>query len=145
MGYKEVESSFATFWTPEKKGDAIEGAYLGDELVDGGIGSEPFLSYRLRKADGSVWGFSGGMLGSKMDQIPAGATVKVVYEGTIKVGKRGLTARDYKVLVDDSATLLDPNSPESIAARKAAKARASAALNGNNANVEAAAADDIPF
>lgn len=145
MGFNEVESSFATPWTPDKKGDRIEGHFLGQELVDGGMNEKPYLSYRLRKKDNSVWAVAGGMLGSKMDQVPTGALISVEFLGMIKL-KTGFSARDYKVGVDDSVTLLDPNSPEAITERRLAKVRLEAANNG--AVVAAAAAtveDNIPF
>jgi len=139
MAWKKVESLFATPWTPEKKGDALEGIYLGTEEIDSNQSNGSFTSYRIQRKDGAIFGATGALLENTMGQIPAGSLVRIVYEGTVKL-KSGRTGKDFTVMVDDSVNLLDPIT---VLATARAEARAHANANNGSANVS----DDVapPF
>lgn len=107
MGFKEVESSFATPWSPEKKGEQLIGTYAGSEEVPAGRGTgELFTSWRFRNSEGRYIGISGAMLKSKMNQIAEGTIVRVTFKGKFKT-TNGL-AKDYLIEVDERVELLDP-------------------------------------
>ena len=110
MAKKEVTTLFATPWKPTNKNDRIEGAYLGLEMIPSkqGNDSDSFVSYRLRKADGTIWGIAGAMLDDKLGQIPVGTGVEIVFLGMTKLPS-GRSAKDFKVLVDETVQLIDPH------------------------------------
>lgn len=111
MGFKEVQSSFATPFVPKQVNDSIEGIYCGTDEVPTNVGEqESFLSYRiLCDNDGheEMMGVSGAMLASKFDQIPLNARVRVTYLGLQKM-KSGMNAKNWKVEVDENAKLTRP-------------------------------------
>lgn len=122
MGFKKVESSFAKPWAP-KVGEFIVGVYKGKENVPSPPQrakkpGETFISYRIGDLEQETLdeegnkvrtiGVSGAMLGSKFNQIPKGARIKLTYAGTQKTGKGD--AKMFDVEVDDNVTLLDPDS-----------------------------------
>lgn len=103
--WKTVDSSFATPWIPKKPGDALEGIYLGCEEIPSSRG-DTFTSYRVRGADKQVWGVSGGMLRSRLDQVAVGTEVQVVFSGMVATSQG--EAKDYKVNVPEGTSLMDP-------------------------------------
>lgn len=107
MGFKEVQSSFATPFVPKSVNDAIEGIYHGTDEVPTNVGDQQsFTSYRILVNE-EMMGVSGAMLASKFDQVPRGALVRVTYLGMVKM-KSGMSAKDWKVEVEESTKLSRP-------------------------------------
>lgn len=122
MAFKEVQSSFAEPWKPADKElkhpTTLIGRFAGKEMVPSPQKpGEFFESYRVSVRDAkdpkkkTTYGVSGAFLKSKLNQVPAGALVKLVYVGLDeKNRKKGFNApKDIKVYVDDNIDLLDPD------------------------------------
>lgn len=120
---REVASSAPLPWKPRKKGESIEGVFVGTATVGGTKKKgEDFKSHRIRltqpvtsqfgdamqsKKAGEVVALSGAMLDSRFDQIPTDAGVLVTFVGMYTTD-RG-EGRDFKVQVEDGVKLLDPH------------------------------------
>lgn len=119
---RTVQSSVPLPWKPQKKGERIEGEFLGTATVAGKKGNGDFNSHRIRltesvkamfgdtvreKKAGDVIAVSGAMLDSRFDQIPTGAGVEVTFKGMYTTDRGD--GRDYEVRVADGVDLLDPN------------------------------------
>lgn len=126
--YTKVESSLPAPWSPVVKGEQIEGQFLGALVLKAkprkGQPAGTFESYRFRltepvesifgpkgspkskKVPGDVIAVSGGMLSSRMDQVPTGADCRVTYNGMITT--QNGEAKDWQVEVAENTDLLDP-------------------------------------
>lgn len=83
MGYKKIEQEIFRF---EKKGDSLEGAYLGFEkgtLFDNNV-------YKLKTSEGKNIVFFGSViLNSLMSKITEGTKIKIVLTGFKENKKKG--------------------------------------------------------
>lgn len=97
-GWTEHSSDFEK-WVAGKKGDSIEGRYLGSkELESQDDASKTWTLYRLKTEDGRTLGFSGSNFSDSMAEVQVGHLVRVTYLGEKDLGKPGRSPmKSYKV------------------------------------------------
>lgn len=126
-----IESSLPSPWCPESAGEFIDVEYLATEEIpspqrDRSKKEDPgtFTSYRGRlvsdqegmfgapeakrcvKKEGEIVSFSGGFLGTIMNQVPVGGVIRVRFEGRKK--HKGNDAKMYTVFPSADTKLIDP-------------------------------------
>lgn len=96
--WNDVEDVYAQPWKDFKKGDSIEGIFMGSEEVRAGPNEKPFMSHHVKKEDGQLVGVSGATLDKRMVRLSKGSKVKVTFDGT-QPSKRGTPMKLFKVQV----------------------------------------------
>ncbi len=91
VGWTTVETGI---WSPEKKGDKMEGKYIGTE--EGTVHGRPTVAHLFMVGDGviKVWGRA--QLNTKLDSIPIGSDVRLEYVGKVDTAS-GNKVIDWKV------------------------------------------------
>ena len=94
-GWKEIDTPPSPFWVPQEKGEEIEGSFQG--FRDGEYGKNGVI-----KTDRDTYRYlpSNVLLNSKLEQIPEGTWIKVVYQGFTKLPS-GRRAKDFRVYVKE--------------------------------------------
>lgn len=112
--FQEVKADFGTPWKPEKKGDILEGKYMGFDVIPSQRGqSKSFKSFRI-KPDGSneVYGVAGATLERKLFQVPKGTFVRITYQGQITTANG--QAHDFKIECEQGVKLLEHVSSDGL-------------------------------
>lgn len=94
MVFKEVGTELPEVWTPEKKGDFIQGIFL-KRKTDVGKNKANIYTLDLNGTKKSVWGST--VLDDKMDEVSEGDTIRITFEGF----DESKTYHKYKVEKDD--------------------------------------------
>jgi hypothetical protein len=123
---KRVESSIGVDpWKPTKKGEILEGTYLGAKLMPPDVGGkgQAFFSFHFRKPpdkehpDGERVCVASAMLNSKMNQVPKGTYCWLTYLGKVTVGKGESNSFDLEL--EEGAEILDEDDCPPLDAREA--------------------------
>jgi hypothetical protein len=93
MNWKETTPDFKQF---EAKGETLEGELLGFNIIQ--IKGVNVRRWQLRRlSDGIAVGFLGGVsLDATLDAVPVGTTIKLEYEGKVKLGS-GYHVKKFKL------------------------------------------------
>lgn len=106
-GWKETTPDFKQF---EEKGETLEGELLGFNIIQ--IKGVNVRRWQLRRlSDGIAVGFLGGVsLDATLDAVPVGTTIKLEYEGKVKLGS-GYHVKKFKLyeMAEDAS---DKESPK---------------------------------
>lgn len=107
MAFKEVQSgsNIKSYW-PKKAaerqvGDSVEGYYRGSIERPGFSGGTDIL-YLIETKDGMTGVNANASISRKIEQVPEGTLVKIVFNGKQRNPKTGREYNDFSVLMDDS-------------------------------------------
>lgn len=106
MAFKEVQtgSNIKQYWPKKaaerKKGDSIEGVYQSKMERPGFAGGTDVL-YLLETKDGIAAVNSNASIARKMEQVPEGTRVRIIFNGKMTNPKSGRQYNDFSVLMDD--------------------------------------------
>ena len=98
MAWKEIKDDiFEDTWMPKEEGDSIEGVLV--EIKEN-VGVNKSKLYKVQTDDGliSVWGST--ILDSRLEQVPVGAKIKIVYQGLGKAKAGRNAPKLFKVYID---------------------------------------------
>ena len=89
---KQSQGEFNETWKPQKKGQSLEGKFLGTKDITTQFGAQVVHTILTEKGEFDIFGC--GKLNYLLTPIKEGDKIKLVYLGkidaTIKVGKRNL-------------------------------------------------------
>jgi len=87
----------------EKKGDALEGYYMGAETFE--HNGDSLTKHRFQTDDGEVVSTLGSyVLNQDLKGVGAGVRVRVTFDGKVKT-KKGRTANAYTIEIDSDDVL----------------------------------------
>lgn len=109
MAFKEVQSgsNIKQYWPKKaaerKQGDSIEGYYRGSIERPGFSGGTDVL-YLIETKEGMAGVNSNASIARKIEQVPEGTLVKIIFNGKQRNPKTGREYNDFSVLMDDANT-----------------------------------------
>lgn len=119
MAFKEVQSgsNIKSYW-PKKaaerqKGDSVEGYYRGSIERPGFSGGTDTL-YLIESKEGMVGVNSNASIARKIEQVPQGTLVKIIFNGKQRNPKTGREYNDFSVLMDDADTAATPAQSDEV-------------------------------
>lgn len=119
MAFKEVQSgsNIKSYW-PKKaaerqKGDSVEGYYRGSIERPGFSGGTDTL-YLIESKEGMVGVNSNASISRKIEQVPQGTLVKIIFNGKQRNPKTGREYNDFSVLMDDADTAQTPTQTDEV-------------------------------
>ena len=81
-GWDQLDDDFGDPWSPEREGDSIRGTFLGIAYVPNPGGS--FITHRIKTEQG-IKSVASAILERKMERIPDGTDVMLVYTGMVQM------------------------------------------------------------